>query len=292
MAKRQRNVFPNAQLCHVFAAGTQASGRGSHLFFEGDTIYSYGTHYPMATRYRKGTGKAYQEYMLINSYGYSSSTQRHHSHLNRAIRGRQIYTIHVPYPKDLKRPDNEIHLINQIADSIGHTLSNNWGTSNPTEAIGKLNIYYYLCDSDTRFKLDDDTWHVINTINQAKIAKSLERDKAERLERELKLKETIEKHATEVKLWSTHADTEYIPRSAFTFDHVRITRAGNEVETSSGARVPLNHAILGLARLDSGKTITGLRLGHFTVESEPDAEGYFKVGCHRLNINQIREVLG
>lgn len=286
-----KTVFNNAQVAHVFAAGGQSHGRGSNFFFEHDTLYSYGYHYPLATRYSRGEGVNYKQYMLINSRGYSQSTARHHLWLMRAIQDRNIIAVCVPYPKDLTHPENEEYLLNKIADKIEILIISRYTPTDPSDAIQDLNNYYELRGVKKRFSLDAHTLELIKDLQDYNRTKNQEREKKKEEERLAKQAHIIESFAQQVKLWSTHQDTEYIPRQAFTFDHIRISKNTLEVETSSGASVPLRHAIAGLAHLNEGRPITGMRLGHFTVESEPDAEGFFKVGCHRLNINQIREVL-
>lgn len=58
----------NKQIAQKFVEGA-TSGKGSNLFIEDDTIYSYGYHFPVARR----LGNCY----LFNSDSYSRSTSRH-----------------------------------------------------------------------------------------------------------------------------------------------------------------------------------------------------------------------
>jgi hypothetical protein len=68
----------NQQVAHLWASGNKASGKGSNFYFEGDTIYSYGSHFPIARRVTEG-------FYLITERGYSNSTSRHISYTRRAI---------------------------------------------------------------------------------------------------------------------------------------------------------------------------------------------------------------
>lgn len=66
----------------VWAAGTQDRGRNhsrGNVYFEGDTIYSYGTHFPMAVRLPK--------LFILNADTYSTSTSRHQDMVRGAVRG-------------------------------------------------------------------------------------------------------------------------------------------------------------------------------------------------------------
>jgi hypothetical protein len=68
----------NQQVAHLWASGSKASGKGSNFYFEGDTIFSYGPHFPIARRITEG-------FYLITERGYSNSTSRHISYTRRAI---------------------------------------------------------------------------------------------------------------------------------------------------------------------------------------------------------------
>jgi hypothetical protein len=75
-----KTVFTNQELFHVFASGTQEHGRSANgnVFFSGNVLYSYGTHFPLAVRYN---GK-----MLLNADSYSVTTSKHKSYAARALR--------------------------------------------------------------------------------------------------------------------------------------------------------------------------------------------------------------
>ena len=51
-------------------------GRASNIFIEGDTLYSYGYHFPLALRYEKGKNLDF----LVNADRYSVSTSAHQGH--------------------------------------------------------------------------------------------------------------------------------------------------------------------------------------------------------------------
>src|ERR1700679_3803476 len=79
-----KRVFnSNDQVCHVWAQQKQSEGRAGSIFFSGDTIYSYGTHYPMAMihTYR---GK---KFALINSEKSSVTTQHHKYKVRNSLYG-------------------------------------------------------------------------------------------------------------------------------------------------------------------------------------------------------------
>lgn len=74
----------NSTSSHFARGGT--SGGTQNLYIEGDTIYSYGRHFPIARRLspeeQSKTGLKY----VFNKYGYSNTTAKHKSHVRCAIR--------------------------------------------------------------------------------------------------------------------------------------------------------------------------------------------------------------
>lgn len=94
-AKRVREVFPTDEIAHKWAHQTQARGRNAqgNLYFEGATLYSYGSHFPIGTIYeRRGKGSL----VLLNSGKYSNTTGGHQSDAAQSVR--HLHSIRVPKP--------------------------------------------------------------------------------------------------------------------------------------------------------------------------------------------------
>jgi len=69
-------MFSNADVCERFREGKR-TGEAHNLFIEGNVLYSFGRHYPLAIRFSDG--------WAINTEGYSQSTSRHRTHMCRAL---------------------------------------------------------------------------------------------------------------------------------------------------------------------------------------------------------------
>ena len=67
----------NRDLADRFISGAE-KGNGSNMFIDGDIIYSYGYHFPIAKRLGSGM-------YLVNSESYSSTTSAQQSHVRNAI---------------------------------------------------------------------------------------------------------------------------------------------------------------------------------------------------------------
>lgn len=81
---RERTVFDNDMVAHVWAQQTQEHGRSANgnFYFRGGTLYSYGPHFVVG---RFVTTLAGERVVLLNSGSYSVSTNRHQSLARRAV---------------------------------------------------------------------------------------------------------------------------------------------------------------------------------------------------------------
>lgn len=104
MAKA-RHVYPTREVCHRWAHGSELELRNPtrSVLTDGDTIYSYGSHFPMARRIvlpKRGfkvNGKRQDlVYFLVNSGSYSVTTSGHQSCVWTAINGVGDASFEVP----------------------------------------------------------------------------------------------------------------------------------------------------------------------------------------------------
>lgn len=81
----------NSMVAHLWANEKKESGKGSNLFFEGRSIYSYGYHFEVGRIVRNKCGeKAY----LLNDKYYSSSTCQHQRYVRSAIpTGSKVFSV-------------------------------------------------------------------------------------------------------------------------------------------------------------------------------------------------------
>jgi len=103
-----KTVFSNSEVCHVWAQQKQPDGRssGGSIFFRDSSIYSYGSHFKMAT--------FINDVVLVNSGSYSVTTSSHQSLVRRAITDKTLFV--VPYVDDTFRSHN-LNLLSYIQRS-------------------------------------------------------------------------------------------------------------------------------------------------------------------------------
>lgn len=92
--------YANYELAQAFeriTLGNDQSMQGSNMFAENETVYSYGYHFPIATKtIERLNGKPV---LLFNKDGYSNTTARHKSHVAQAFSSWEL--IEIP-TKDLQ----------------------------------------------------------------------------------------------------------------------------------------------------------------------------------------------
>jgi hypothetical protein len=267
-----KKVFSNnSELAHVWANQLQDEGRGSSMYFNGPVIYSYGPHYEIA---RFLTTEQGEKVCFLNTNGYSNSTAKHTSHVLNAVQD-GIKLFKVPFPGNQITIDKLRNVLIQLKVNISSLLDQ--------QIKAKSNFKYFLDARDTLenaseiaalFNLsgftvaDFPNWTAANDKYQhlrATESKRLEEKQAKELEKKL---ETLKKW-----LSGEFNGTLYgIPV------HLRLINDGKDIQTTMGARVPLEAAKRLYNKLKSGLDCKGDKIEGFTViENNPDT---IKIGCH------------
>lgn len=99
-----RKVFDNDMVAHLWANRSQDEARSpnGNLFFRGDTIFSYGLHFPIAQHVYND---AFEHAVLFTTANYSHTTQHHKSIVSSALCNREAHEyvcpiFHVALGKD------------------------------------------------------------------------------------------------------------------------------------------------------------------------------------------------
>lgn len=295
-----KKVFNNQQLCHVWASQSQNNGRNSNgsMFFEGNTIYSYGRHYAMATIHENGQGKL----VLVNEHRYSMTTGRQRSDVIDAIRGTNY--IMVPDVTSLNSESNEIYLYNCLVNSIDEALNTRklWGSMDYVDdALKDLNLYLSFNNKPT-VTLEPLYYASMTECKYVKEAKKAEKERTKTFKQriaaekyEVEQKQIKIDHANLVQQWLNGAQiNERIRWDLFKNEYptnvIRIKPSDSTVvETNSGAEVPLRHALLLLKSTINKEVKQGDRVGHFKVDEIK--QDTLEIGCHTISIEQAKSVL-
>jgi len=308
MSKREKHVYPTDEIPHLWAHQTQPEARNQakNLYFEGATIYSYGSHFPIAQHV---TNKRKQKAILFTTRQYSVTTSGHINAVRGAIpRGALVFNvplrgswdalgdycsgfrgdIKTSYENALKAKGHRAAYIRQMiqASEDGKAFAKFFGLKKekfPLPITGK--------------KLKD--WQA-SAIEAEKIhnASVAARDKSRtELWRAAQAREDAEMARTleeRIAIWRAGGPARFGYRENVP---VMLRIEGDEVVTSKGARFPIAHAKRGLALIDacvsSGRAWQtnghSCHLGHYRIESIT-ADGTVTAGCHVVTYPEIARV--
>tara|TARA_R100000908_G_scaffold65032_1_gene51327 strand:- start:595 stop:1428 length:834 start_codon:yes stop_codon:yes gene_type:complete len=272
-----KKVFSsNADCIHTFAQRSQDEGRTpTHsVYFHGDKIYSYGSHYLLGEFINNG------EAIIINDIGYSNSTAKHINILWGATRQYKQFdvtrtdldTVHctvISHKNSLanaRKPELYITPILQLWESLNeflqYTKAKKYKSNKKYKEIKA--IVTALNDSPEEYK------EKIKLASQ-KLAKAQKRKDAR------KLKERL------IKFNSYEIDSFRVGNE----DYLRLSEDGTKVETSQRVSVKRDNAKLLYKMIERGIDIQGKHIEHYTVTS---INGTLKIGCHNINIDSMHKV--
>jgi hypothetical protein len=304
MRKRKKHVFDTGEIPHLWAHRTQdeARNRQGNLYFNGDTIYSYGSHFPIA---RHVTNDAGEGAVLFTTATYSVTTSSHCSAVRSAIPS-GIRVFHVPNVchgrysgSELTADDHAGNLVDYGGRIEKHVVTSARAKSsyakewNHEHAVGLREAAIAYCaffglpvpNIPEVPKLDSDALTAIRKREAKRAAEKAEQTKRQRAEALVRQQELI----TKWRASEYHGCLYNIPPM------LRIV--GDEVQTSRGARFPVSHAKRALAfvrkiresqkaYVRNGHTV---HLGPYALDRiEPD--GTVKAGCHVVSWEEIERI--
>jgi hypothetical protein len=281
-----KTVLDPQTVAHYWANKVQSNARNSNssFYFENETIYSYGRHFPIAKHIN---GK-----VLFTTRTYSNTTAKHISTARAACS--HIERIYAPYV-DGRHSDNFEAWTREIQANI-----NSMKTARKPEKYfaaiehtkNEARIY---CDF-LGIKPPKDLKKLLSLTfenTEAMAKKQAAKDKKEReiiekkggklFEKYLQLWRqgaTYEQISEQIKDRATH--NKYINGKDFTY--LRLT--GADVETSKGVKLPIEVAKRYLNAYFDNTLKAGEKILHYTIK-QADARGLV-IGCHNIPASQIQ----
>ena len=113
-----KHVFKHADLVKVCLRQCQDSGKSAgrgQMYFTGDTIYSYGPHFPIAKIFRAPNG---EEVILFTTRTYSMTTTRHIAEVQRAVNHSHRKVVYCKFPDGFEHTRNLEHFKSEMEDAI------------------------------------------------------------------------------------------------------------------------------------------------------------------------------
>jgi hypothetical protein len=293
-----RHVYPNHEIPHLWAHQLQDEARNSSgtFYFSGTTIFSYGSHFPIARHITNDRG---EQAILFTTARYSVTTSGHCSAVARAIPS-SVPVFHVSHVQDSwgglpNHQDNVENYVHRISELLGKAkrarVNRDWYQR---EALGlreQLRCYVVFFDLGNVAIPESGELDALQSWIAAHHEEERQRrEKAARLAEKRARREQAERIQ---RFRAGDPDVTYIPGVS---PMLRIV--GDEVQTSLGARFPVSHAVRGLAFIrqvrESGREYLrdghSIHLGHYVVDRvEPD--GTVHAGCHIVTWEEIEHIV-
>lgn len=299
----------NRQVAHAWANGTRQSGRGSHFYFEGASIYSYGPHFEIARIISQPTADV-RGVVLFTTRDYNTTTAQHKARALAAIDSVHYRLFYVPRLDvrgdasgfKIGRKERSTHHGENVA-ALAHEYHKaralvltcrvgiDYKLNRAIEARDKATAYVSIFSkelkkSDRNIIAAIDAGPMFNNTEENKInakrAKAAEADAAEARRQEAAKAEAAAKAAEALPHWRNGGPNAYgfhvLPVA------LRLSSDGAKIETSHGADVPLNEARALYTQLKNGYYL-GEKIGGFPIHGETG--GILKIGCHNIPLSEV-----
>jgi hypothetical protein len=309
-----KHVFKESMVAYLWANKSQSEARnaGNTFFFADSTIFSYGSHFPIARHVTAGRGKEKRYCVLFTTDTRSVTTTGHCSTVRMAIAGDatvfnvpRLYAVRDKKHKWVLQHKDNIESyrkrISDLATMVLRARSNrDWLIRELNALVREANNYAGFFKLRTTFSMPTEADLKAETEAAAKAAKLAEKKRAES-----NAKYIAAIMNTDLPEWIAGGtlpnwniqflDKTYLRvRPASTDDGVSNEMYGLDVlETSKGAKVPLDHAIRILPLIRAGKSYQRNghteHVGHFALDSI-DEQGNVKIGCHYVERDEIERI--
>lgn len=283
-----KRVFSNSQCCHVFISQSQPDGRNSKssIYFHGDTIWSYGSHYVM--------GKIYKDVLLVNENAYSSATGGHRGHLVRAAE--HLKVIYVPDPTNTDSSANLEYLSRAALYSLTSIFTarfiTSWCIESLNENVKDHNDFIDCFNLDAeKIEIDQDTKDLIKEFKATRNNRNLELNATAHIREAARKQKELDALKVEIPIaiakFKNSEQLDGTNRHVLRVINPILKIVDNEVVTSHGARVPLKEALSSYKKLVNKLDLKGERVGHFTINHVNDLT--VRIGCHTIEIKELHD---
>jgi len=299
-----RTKFTNSELSHIWANQTQSHGKGSNMFFEHDTIYSYGYHFKIAQHV---TNKDGQKCIFLNSRSYSNSTNKQQSLVWRAIpQNVQFYRV-VSFINNngfekLTHKENLTHYINEAEKLQQLTIKANklkMGYLNQLDSqIDIFNKYVLFFDLQDLEQFTSESLHGLSLkeryetltrwvtmyTNSEELIKWQIKDKEKQRQAEIKAKEEAKEKIElfrQFKISSIYANIGHYL--------LRFNKETDNIETSGGVKISKDLFLSAYQRLINNELLRGQHVDRYTFNGV-DGD-IVSVGCHKIPMTEINSIV-
>jgi hypothetical protein len=282
----RKTLKDTAEVCHYWANKVQSEGTAGNVFFDGDYIYSYGRHFAMARHLPDGV-------VAISNRRYSNSTARHQSLMRQAARHLKVVRCHDPAASAREnRGSAESAITDALVAALAPRIKQSTRDSHRSRAVALADQF-----NDYLRALPRGEWTGVKPLKMPApdaprlraLAADREAVRQQETVRRLEMHEADKRTVAEnLEIWRQGAPRRYLANGL----PVALRIAGDEVQTSHGASIPLEaaKALWPMVRraMRCDKDI-GLhhKLGVYHL-SLIRADGSIVVGCHDIAYTELQ----
>jgi hypothetical protein len=303
-----KHVFrSSSEVAHVWAQQRQDHGRNptNNIFFNGSKIWSYGSHFCIARILPGKDGST--PVVVMTTRDYSPTTSGHKSDVRSATRHMPHVYCYDPdssagYNKD--RVERDLKYLMEEATTARRILP----TTRITKRLSALhraeqfNEYLAALPKNEQtckpfnlaeYAVSEEDRAILRNYESELEGRRQARHEKDKEKRALIMEKARLDLATKIAEWRAHVYNHTLYNAPTTM--LRLSKDGQEIETSRGAVIPVSHAKRLWPLIENvravGEPLTGrdFRLGHYTLNTI-QADGSIIVGCHDIPYAEIEAI--
>lgn len=296
----------NSQVGHAwYYDGNRTNGdtpRNKNFFYNGDTIYSYGSHYPIARKVRHNTGD-FHILMTVDAMwwptcsSYSSTTAKHVSIAHQAIPSNTL----IIFVENPAAESKEAHLLNyriemdRVTAILKLISKGRDGSGAQNDRVSAIHQIVAGMNQYTRLhklgKRQIDAANLFDPGRLQRIKNSKKRlaakKKKERAAADLR---AIEHNKEVIADWINGHDVNHFP---YSIRKVYLRIKGDNIETSQGAAISIEHAKKLFSFVcnvcQKKESFKPRHFGPFEL-LKVDDDCTIKIGCHTIEMDEMQRI--
>lgn len=183
-----KHVYPNYELAHVWAHDWARIGNGRNagdsFYFQQNTIYSYGPHFPIATIMPDHTHCHGGQVVMFTREGYSNTTAKHINHVSGAVSHMLRFDVPNLNPETPAQHYENWQALRSDLNEVRNTINNSRKLSDylvehADRAAAKANKYAEVFGLTDRLESTEYPLVALNSKQRAEITAKIELHKVE-----------------------------------------------------------------------------------------------------------------
>lgn len=267
-----KKVFSDqSQVAHLWANKVQdeATNSGRSFFFRRSTIYSYGSHFPIAKHVQDEAGN---EYILFTERGYSNTTAKHISITYMACRNKEIVYCYSPEASSKENFEYWEKMVNGEIDKLAKARKPELYLNNIENIANKVKRYAEFTGHAIpeilieAMKIVDKDQYIGYQETRIELAKKA------RKQAEIELKK---RYQEDLQKWLNFETNRLYSNNST--DFLRYNSENDRVETTQAVQIPNEIAKRLWLSIRENTLKVGDKILHYNINQ---ADKVIKIGCH------------